>query len=194
MTVQSPGSGFPQRSSRSWNFYVNNMDYATQNPTTGDLFVGGGDVLGLGPALGTASDAEQAIGALSHLGGVLPAVFGLEHWGTEVPGQPRVKAAWTGILCNSLDHVPLVGRVTPRDAEKSCGWEEPDEWLSAGYGGYGMVNAFLCGKAVAHMIQGKDVSTWLPQSYVVTQKRLANLQARLKRVARSEREHIRAML
>lgn len=194
MTVQNPGSGFPQRGERSWNFYINNMDYATQNPYTGEIFLGGGDVAGYGPSLGIASDAEQSVGALSHLGGLLPAAFGSQGWGSEVPGRPRLKAAWTGIMCNSLDHLPLVGPLPPKTLDSSGVKAESGEWISAGYGGYGMVNAFLCGKAVAHMIQGKDVSSWFPEKFFLTPTRLANLHAKLDRMAGSEHQHLLALL
>ncbi|KAK5048691.1 hypothetical protein LTR84_005783 [Exophiala bonariae] len=194
MTVQNPGSAFPQRGDCSWNFYLDNMDYATQNPSTGELFLGGGDVVGYGPALGNPSDAEEAVSALSHLGGLLPAAFGHETWGTELPGKPRVKASWTGILCNSLDKVPLVGMLPQEALDRPAGSRDSGEWISAGYGGYGMVNAFLCGKAVAMMMLGKDDSYWLPNEYRLTTTRLHSLYHKLGQVVASEERHLKALL
>ncbi|KAK5203324.1 hypothetical protein LTR41_010967 [Exophiala xenobiotica] len=112
MTVQNPGHGFPQASDHSWSFIVQGgLDYATQNPHSGEIFVGGGESNGKSHVLGISSDADEDVAALSHQGGVLPATFGVQQWGHELPGKPRIKASWTGILCNSLDHVPLVGLV-----------------------------------------------------------------------------------
>lgn len=188
MTVQHPGASL-QPGSCSWSFYLDNMDYATQNPNSGELFLGGGDVTGHGPSLGIASDAEQSISALSHLGGLLPAVFGPEKW-----GSPRLKSYWTGIMCNSLDHLPLVGMIPQQLLDRSVGTQKSAEWISAGYGGYGMVNAFLCGKAVVKMMQGEDVSAWLPKRYHITEHRVQLLLDKLGQVAASESAHRKAML
>ncbi|KAJ7596303.1 FAD dependent oxidoreductase [Mycena floridula] len=66
----------------------------------------------------------------------------------------------------------------------------PGEWVSVGYTGEGMVHAWLCGKALALMVLGEDVSTeqassgniartylakdlskWFPDAFRVTEKR-----------------------
>ncbi|KAH6873406.1 FAD dependent oxidoreductase [Thelonectria olida] len=195
MTVQNPASGFPQASDRSWSFLTGDLlDYATQNPRTGHIFIGGGETAGKGPVLGIPSDAEHDFLALSHLGGILPAAFGDEHWGSEVANKPRVVASWTGILCNSLDQTPLVGMLPQDLLDRPAGQQTSAEWISAGYGGYGMVNAFLSGKALAKMIGGDDVSSWLPRTFFLTPQRVEKLQRCLKRATNSEREHLKSLL
>lgn len=104
ITVQNPGSGFPQVSSNSWSLIIQNtLDYATQNPDSGDIIIGGGDSGGKSHALGISLNAEEDVAALSHLGGLLPATFGVKEWGQGQPSKLRIKASWTGILCNPLD-------------------------------------------------------------------------------------------
>jgi hypothetical protein len=53
---------------------------------------------------------------------------------------------WTGIMGFSRDEHPWVGPVP----------EKPNLYISAGYTGHGMVNTWLCGKAVALMV-AKDL-------------------------------------
>lgn len=120
MTVINPGIALDGEECRtSWSFYYRNgFDYASQNPRTGEVFIGGGDDGGIDGGLeihGVASDAEEIILQKSHLTGILPVLFGLKGWQGEQPGKPLLKASWVGILCNALDRVPLVG-LLPQEA------------------------------------------------------------------------------
>ena len=109
----------------------------------------------------------------------------------------RVKALWTGILGISVDGLPWVGRVpekvsgrrAPSGAAVSgpkTGTElegapppitPPGEWMSAGYSGEGMVNAWMCGRALACMMLGREAERearlreWFPDVMRVTEKR-----------------------
>ncbi|EMD41519.1 hypothetical protein CERSUDRAFT_101951 [Gelatoporia subvermispora B] len=105
--------------------------------------------------------------------------------------EGRLKAAWSGILGISVDGMPWVGRLPeklagrkpPRVARReveSKGLEEgratladPGEWIAAGYSGEGMVHAWMSGKAVAHMVLGreKEIEAWFPEMLRVTEKR-----------------------
>jgi len=50
---------------------------------------------------------------------------------------------------------------------------QPGEWIAAGYSGEGMVHAWMSGKAVAHMVLGREreIETWFPEMLRVTEKR-----------------------
>lgn len=58
-------------------------------------------------------------------------------------GQLRVAYEWTGIMGFTPDALPMIGRL------------RGNEWIAAGYTGYGMPKVFGAGKAVADMIAGK---------------------------------------
>ncbi|EJD52483.1 nucleotide-binding domain-containing protein [Auricularia subglabra TFB-10046 SS5] len=156
--------------------------------------------------VGRADDSAMhpVIGA--YLGGALPTLFGPMNWGPEEYvddreaaediadgwSADRVKALWTGILSASADGLPWVGRVPPKVAQRPAPKRpdgkagnlttvEPGEWIAAGYSGDGMSSALLSGRAVAYMIMGKEdehkVREWLPESFVITQKRWAKARA-----------------
>ncbi|KAL3480894.1 FAD dependent oxidoreductase [Aspergillus californicus] len=199
ISVQRPGSRFPYRNGdRSWSFYFHSgFDYASQMPGSGDIVIGSGDLGGIDAideVYGISADDTESISANAHLSGILPVVFGDKNWGPEAVGQPHLKTSWVGVLCNSLDSVPMVGRL-PREAliDRGDGSQAAAEWISAGYGGYGMVNAFLCGKALAGMVKGQEVDEALPEQYLVSAERIRRLQDRVKRIVRSE-GHFRAFL
>lgn len=185
MTVQSPSPDYPGLDGqRSWSFYFREgFDYLSQNPRTGDIFLGGGDIgkEQYFSQLGEASDDHESIAARSHLVSILRSVLkkdtGVAKLGSE---GLKVKSSWSGIMCTPLDGIPLVGRL-PQDAlDRPAGGEFGAEWISAGYSGYGMVNAWLCGRATAEMILGRDSSPWFPEQYLITPSRIKDLNALLK--------------
>ncbi|KAF7549497.1 hypothetical protein G7046_g8331 [Stylonectria norvegica] len=157
VTVQAPGQkyiGLDGR--RSWSFYfANGFDYLSQNVRTGDVFLGGGDI---GPAeylsqIGEPSDEHESLVAKAHLVGILPCI--LKQVPTPRRTDPRgleIKSSWTGIMCTPLDGLPLVGRLPQEALDRPWGNNSAAEWVSVGYNGYGMVNAWLCGRATAEMI------------------------------------------
>ncbi|KPI44777.1 uncharacterized protein AB675_8557 [Cyphellophora attinorum] len=195
MTVQNPGKDFPKHKLQSWSFYMQGVfDYSTANAKTGEIFIGGGEPENRKYSAGVSSDAENELGALAHLDGVLPTALGIQNWGSDQIGKPRVKAAWTGIMGFSLDHAPFVGPLPEALLDRPLGTSDSREWISAGYGGYGMVNAFLCGKALAMMVLGKNDQVDLPRPYFLTEQRAGALLKELKRVQGSNEEHIRALL
>lgn len=199
ITVQKPGALFPYRGGdQSWSFYFqNSFDYASQLPHSGDIVIGGGEVggiEGMDETYGNAADDAESVLAKCHLTGVLPVVFGDKFCGPRNNGQAQLKASWTGIMCSSLDSVPMVGML-PR--ESLIGREEGNkhsaEWISAGYGGYGMVNAFLCGKYLAQMVMGHGIGDSLPTQYLISAERVLRLQEEVKRISRST-QHFRALM
>ncbi|KAI8983275.1 nucleotide-binding domain-containing protein [Trametes punicea] len=104
-------------------------------------------------------------------------------------GAGRTKAQWSGILGISADMLPWVGRIpkklSGRTPPKSQAFRDqvkeehgsrlaaPGEWMSAGYTGEGMVHAWLSGKALAHMILGREdeIRDWFPDIFRVSEKR-----------------------
>ena len=110
-----------------------------------------------------------------------------------------MKNMWSGSLGFTADMMPFVGRLepsltgrnpvkvtAPKDTVRSM--TPPGEWISAGYNGEGMVNAWLCGVALGLMVLGrKDIvapktpgrppgklDDWFPKEYVCTQERVTN--------------------
>lgn len=198
MTVQAPGPEYlALDGQRSWSFYFENgFDYLSQNLRTGDVFLGGGDIgqEAYLSQLGEPSDENESVVAKAHLVGILPSIF--KKTPTSARNNPRgleVKSSWTGIMCTPLDGIPLVGKLPQAALDRLSGSNSAAEWISAGYNGYGMVNAWLCGRATAEMILERDVSSWFPEQYLITTERMEELNARLKSIIRSS-EGLRALL
>ncbi|EHK21837.1 uncharacterized protein TRIVIDRAFT_70786 [Trichoderma virens Gv29-8] len=198
MTVQAPGPEYPALDGRrSWSFYFENgFDYLSQNLRTGDVFLGGGDIGedAYLSQLGESSDENENVVAKAHLVGILPSI--LKKAPSSAGNNPRgleVKSSWTGIMCTPLDGLPLVGRLPQAALDRLSGSNSAAEWISAGYNGYGMVNAWLCGRATAEMILKRDVSSWFPEQYLITTERVGYLNARLTSVIQSS-QGLRALL
>ena len=210
MSAQRPGTAFPELDgSRSW-CLINKKgyEYITQRPGKvdavdgmgGEIMIGGGMVQsgrnGLGE-FGIASDSETNYMTGCHLSGVLPMGFGLDNWGEDAPGG-RMKQLWSGSLGLTADMLPFVGHLEPtltgRTPPKAAQYTDttmsipnPGEWVSAGYNGEGMVNAWLCGVALGLMIMGREevdtekfpgkphgkLCEWFPEEYICTQERVA---------------------
>jgi glycine/D-amino acid oxidase-like deaminating enzyme len=173
MTVQTPGSTFPHRDGKQvWSLHFRkHFDYAMQNHNSGEIFIGGGDVAheNYSAHLVNPRDNEESIVAKSHLRGILPSVFGEEIAADE---PPRVKASWTGIMGFSLDGFPLLGRLPTDALERVNQSQQGAEWVAAGFSGYGMVNSWLCGRAVAEMVLGNPIPDWLPEQFLISPQRL----------------------
>ncbi|KAJ6104528.1 hypothetical protein N7523_010848 [Penicillium sp. IBT 18751x] len=184
MSSQTPGDKFPlQGEKHSWIFnYDRGFDYLTQLPSGQMMFGGGfaqGESLGIAD-LGVPADNEMSLAIDIHLSGALSAVFGRESWG-RVQGNP-IQAMWTGNMGFSADGFPWVGKLpsslTHRN-QTSDKAGEGAEWVCAAFGGEGMVQAWLSGKALAAMLlikdghSGKDLS-WFPEQLLVTEERVKN--------------------
>ncbi|KAK5788768.1 hypothetical protein VI817_009726 [Penicillium citrinum] len=186
MSAQTPGNQFPcQATKHSWMFsYDRGFDYLTQLPS-GQMMFGGGFARSEGGGLadlGIATDDEMSLYCDIHLSGALPAIFGRQNWG-EVKGNP-VQAMWTGNMAFSADGFPWVGEL-PSSATKRPGagnTKTGSEWVSAAFSGEGMVQAWLCGRALATMLLKKDNNlspsadediSWLPEQMLVTEERIS---------------------
>lgn len=202
MSAQTPGDKFPsQGTQHSWVFnYERGFDYLTQLPETenhnGQMMFGGAFAQseGRGMAdLGVATDSSLSVYMDIHLSGALGAVFGHENWGT-VSGPP-VQAMWTGNMGFSWDGFPWVGMLPPSLTWREGGYSETNpeeqsetnksgaEWVSAAFSGNGMVQAWLCGKALGIMLLSRDGMldashsadlSWLPEQMLVTEERIRN--------------------
>ncbi len=200
MSVQRPGSAFDGlNGKRSWNFVFDvGHDYLHQNPDSGLIFLGGGDLGGSDSGLdifGVVSDAHESMPVKAHLTGILPAVFGGRAFSETTQNNNRMISTWCGTMGYSLDHVPMIGRL-PREAvdwHPSSHSQVSNEWICAGFGGFGMTNSWLCGKALAQQIVGEPVPVWLPEVYRMTASRLFRLRKRLSDIA-GTKEHLQAML
>lgn len=187
MSAQTPGEAFPSQGTKhSWLFnYDRGFDYLTQLPE-GQMMLGGGFANGEGGGiadLGISTDDELSVYLDIHLSGALSAVFGHKSWGG-VQGEP-IQAMWTGNMAFSTDGFPWVGRLPssatyrPQPVDGSTG----AEWVCAAFGGEGMVQAWLCGKALATMLLQRDGQlatnaesdlSWFPEQMLVTEQRFAN--------------------
>lgn len=175
MSAQDLGPSFPNRgANRSWSFMSQSIEdpvsgtsnaglyYLTQNPKSGYMFLGGEhdkieNIL-------CSDDSKVSPVSGKKITEVLPNVFeGIE-------SAPELKSLWSGIMGFTRDGVPLIGKLP----EAVTGRPEGEEWLAAGFNGYGTGYCYSCGLAVAHMMLGKDVSSWLPSALLISPERLSN--------------------
>jgi glycine/D-amino acid oxidase-like deaminating enzyme len=176
MSVQSPGPSFPDLSSKqSWSFYftpehdpvVGDVEtgryYGFQSRETGHLWIGG-DRDSIDGFI-SADDSCIDVHAEKNLRGVLPKLFS-KNW---VKGAGEVQGIWTGIMCYTGDQLPFIGRL-PASVTLRQG---TGEWIAGGWNTYGMTNGLLCGDALGKIILGEDVFSWFPESYMITEERLA---------------------
>lgn len=140
----------------------------TQNEKTGDIFLGGEDKR-LNEIL-TSDDTESGNGfAVENLQTLPGKWFGTSVFDEEEKNA-RLKASWSGIMGFTGDGLPLIGKLS----SGLTGRNGDGEWIAAGFNGYGMVNCWMCGVAVASMILGKEeeIKDWFPEAYRATQERL----------------------
>lgn len=167
MTAQTASKGFGVKGgSQSWAIhYGKGFDYITQSPGSGEIFIGGA-LINSDPfsEIGNPRDDSICVRSVAHLGGIMDATFG-----THV--REEIKAAWTGVMGFTVDGLPLVGRL-PKAATQRDG---TNEFVAAGYNGYGMPNAYLCGRYIADAVLGREGTGEVPSAYVITEERLKSM-------------------
>lgn len=138
--------------------------YASQNPNTGDVFIGG-EKAKLDELF--ASD-DRVVGAPceDNIRSKLPHCF-VKGW--EDTSTHQVRKVWSGIMGFTGDHLPLVGSLPQSVTNRG---KEGGEWIAAGFNGYGMPLCWSSGEAVAKMILGQEVCDFLPDSFLITARRL----------------------
>ena len=185
MSAQTPGDRFPCQGNKfSWLFnYDRGFDYLTQLPE-GPMMFGGGLARsdGSGVAeLGVSTDCDLSLYIEIHLSGALSALFGRQSWG-HVQGNP-IQAMWTGSMGFSTDGFPWVGLLPESATHRRLAGSDGHgaEWVCAAFGGEGMVQAWLCGKALATMLLSHDKQlaptadsdvSWLPDQMLVSEARI----------------------
>ncbi|KAF9882278.1 hypothetical protein CkaCkLH20_00314 [Colletotrichum karsti] len=136
--------------------------YLTQNAKTGYFFFGGEK--GTADESLTADDSSVSPHTLEHLQNILPKFFDYKD-----VKKDQLVSAWSGIMGFTADGAPFVGQlpasVTDRGGE--------DEWIAAGFAGYGMPYCWLVGEAAAKMALGLDITGLLPAAYVVNEERFS---------------------
>jgi hypothetical protein len=65
-----------------------------------------------------------------------------------------------------------VGKVPTSIAQR--GGHHGGEWIAAGYNGYGMVQCFSSGEAIALMALGQPQPEWLPKALWITEERFSD--------------------
>ncbi|WPH03169.1 Hypothetical protein R9X50_00604500 [Acrodontium crateriforme] len=147
-------------------------DYLIQRlSSTGEQLMFGGGRQHDAKSMGTVDDSLVDSKIASYLRSRLVEAFELPEAKGRYDGKLQLSAEseWTGIMGFSRDDLPWVGPV-PGQAGL---------FVSAGYTGHGMPNAWLCGRAVAEMVSGSDTaekttrdSSSLPHAYLITEERI----------------------
>ncbi|KIW97090.1 uncharacterized protein Z519_02482 [Cladophialophora bantiana CBS 173.52] len=173
VTAQRPGQGMPQRGLETTYSFVYNegFEYMISRPPgskfEGDIVIGGGMHVakdGGTSEYGNTDDTTYDENSADYLLECTERYFGAKNWGTDNP-EGRCRRIWSGVMGFSSDGYPFVGPV-------------PDEaglYLAASFQGHGMVLCFLCARAVASMIEGKDdeeLKSWFPTCYRVSLERM----------------------
>lgn len=174
MTVQDPKNSVPnQGTAISWGFHYPpshdaetkrvgyGLYYLGQSAKTGYFYFGGENAR-IDESV-SADDSFVAKHSVVHLQSVLPRFFGKSgrsNW--------HLISSWSGIMGYSPDGLPIVGRLS----SKLTGRGGDGEWIAAAFNGYGMANSLMSGEALASMILGEDVSSWLPSAYGLGETRL----------------------
>lgn len=179
VSTQTPGPKFPDdKIHRSWSrMATSRMDplagtlnwglyYMAQNAKTKDIFIGTENE----PIVDAFSTDDTFVSEMAKrdLPTILPRTFSSLRSDLGPGEAPKLKAIWSGIMAMTADQVPLVGRLPTSATGRTSG----EEWIAAGYNGFGMDKCWLAGESLVAMIAGKESSMILPKAYKVTEERL----------------------
>lgn len=139
--------------------------YSNQNPDSGDIFIGG-EKTKLNEVF-ISDDSVVGAPCEENIRTKLPKCY-TKGW--EDVSEHEVKKVWSGIMGFTGDRLPLVGKLPAEATNRDGG----DEWIAAGFNGYGMPLCWSSGEAVAKMILGQEVDDFLPESFVITEERLGS--------------------
>lgn len=188
VTTQAVPGRFPSEGhARSWSLmqparldpgsgeYHFGLYYLQQNARTKDLFVGAENQTVEECLCGDDSFVSEA--SARDLPTVLPRMFRAAGGdGDDGKEKPTLRAIWSGVMGMTADGLPLVGRLPGSATGRGTGrggQGEGQEWIAAGFQGYGMDKCWLTGEALVDMMAGRDVGGWFPSAYVVTEERIA---------------------
>ena len=133
----------------------------------GDIIIGGGLTKTADEGLneyGNTDDTGLNGEVIEYLKSATEKYFG-GNWGDDHP-EGRIRKAWSGVMGFSGDGFPLVG---PIPAEEGL-------YIAAAFQGHGMVNCFLCAKALTRILtgeNGEEFDSWFPMAYRMSESRLA---------------------
>lgn len=183
MSTQSPHAGFPNLGNKlSWALQIDpsydaqkttveaGLYYITQNAKSGDIFIGG-EYSNILEVL-SSDDSKICETTKQNIMSVLPRIFKQYKEGT-------VKSVWSGILAFTADGLPLVGQLPGFITHPDCSDTARvagNQWIAAGFNGYGMPQCWGAGEAVAKLLLGgpkarSEVFEWLPEAFAVTEER-----------------------
>lgn len=139
--------------------------YSNQNPHTHDIFIGGEKAYL--NELFVSDDSTAGAPCVQNISTILPRFFPK---GWAAGEAPEVKKIWSGILGFTADRLPIIGKLP--SSVTTRGEEGGDEYIAAGFNGYGMPLCWSAGEAVAKMVLGVDVSDFLPEAFLPREERL----------------------
>lgn len=144
--------------------------------------LGGGFVQSEGGGVedvGISSDDQISRCVEVHLSRTLRDVFGGQYWGDVGQETQEPKQMWTGTMGFSVDGLPWVGRISENTTTGEHATKQGSEWIVAGFSGEGMVQAWLCSRALVVMLSESDLNeqrssgpAWFPEQMIVTNERL----------------------
>ena len=171
VTAQRPPKGLPEGGlSNTYSFiYKEGYEYMIPRPKgtkfAGDIVIGGGLTKTAEEGLydyGNTDDTKLNNDVIEYLKSSTETFFG-PSWGDDHP-DGRIRQSWSGVMGFSGDGFPLVG---PMPAEEGL-------YIAAAFQGHGMVNCFLCAKALTQIItDGADekLDSWFPRAYRMSESR-----------------------
>ena len=173
VTAQRPGKAMAHTGlSTTYSFiYRGGYEYMIPQPKgakfAGDIIIGGGLTKTADEGLneyGNTDDTALNGEVIKYLKSSTEKYFG-GNWGDDHP-EGRIRKAWSGVMGFSGDGFPLVGSIP---AEEGL-------YIAAAFQGHGMVNCFLCAKALTQILTGKngeELDSWFPRAYRMSESRLA---------------------
>lgn len=190
VTAQRPGQNMPQRGlETTYSFvYPEGFEYMITRPQgskhEGDIVIGGGMHVAKDQGMseyGNTDDTCYDEASATYLLDCTKRYFGPETWGQDHP-DGRSRRVWSGIMGFSSDGHPFVGPVPG----------EEGLYLNASFQGHGMVLCFLCAKALAAMVEGRDgeeLDSWFPSVYRVSEARMGKTFVGKSRVSGAPEPH-----
>ncbi|CAG9957029.1 unnamed protein product [Clonostachys rosea f. rosea IK726] len=161
MSVQKPGPLLKSgKGSRSWSLshkpsldprtglYITGLYYLQENPLTSRIWIGN-ETAYLRNIL-TSDDTYVPDEARAALSTILPKLF-LKGWGNEETAE--IESMWSGTQGHTADNLPVVGKI-PASLTGSA--TDSEQWIAAGFNGYGMDKCWLTGEALVRIMLGED--------------------------------------
>ncbi|EXJ79843.1 hypothetical protein A1O3_08128 [Capronia epimyces CBS 606.96] len=174
VTAQRPGQQMPQKGLETTYSFVqgDDFEYMISRPAgtkfEGDIVIGGGTHVAKDQGLaeyGNTDDTTYDKASAAYLLDCTKRSYFRSHWGPDHP-EGQCRYVWSGIMGISSDGYPFVGGVPG----------EQGLYLDVSFQGHGMVLCFLCAKATASMVLGREaednLDAWFPTCYRVSRERL----------------------